>query len=165
MILGNEGTSTIVYADIDFGHSAGTYYRITSRLTGQVIGTTDNTTDANIGNGNVPDVELENAGVAADADTQYWHVVTKPDGGVTLLNKSGGRAAEVWTGSATAGQQIGQWVDNTPNGLWKLIKNADGYYEFQSALNTSLYLTGSSAGAHLTLEPATSGGSQEWQLG
>jgi hypothetical protein len=163
VILGNEGISTIVYADIDFGHSAGAYYRIVSRLTGQVIGTSDNTTDANIGNGNAPDVELENAGAAPDPDTQYWHVVKKPDG-VTLLNRSGGRAGEIWTGNATAGQEIGQWVDNTPNGLWNLIKNPDGYYEFQSTGNTSLYLTGSSAGAHLALEPATSDGSQEWQL-
>jgi hypothetical protein len=164
VILGNEGTSTIVYADIDFGHSAGTYYEIVNRLTGQVIGTSNNTTDANIGNGNVPDVELENAGAAPNSDTQHWHVVTKPDGAVTLLNKSGGRAGEIWTGNATAGQQIGQWVDNTPNGLWSLIKNPDGYYEFQSASNKSLYLTGSSLGAHLTLENATSDGSQEWQL-
>ena len=83
---------------------------------------------------------------------------------MTLLNKSGGRAAEIWTGNAVGGQQIGQWVDNTPDGLWKLIKNPGGYYEFQSTGNTSLYLTGSSAGAHLTLEPATSDGSQEWHL-
>ena len=164
LILGNEGVSTIVYATEDFGHSAGTYYHVVNRLTGQVIGTSDDTTDANIGNGNVPDVELETAGAVSDTDTQYWHVVTKPNGAVTLLNESGGRAAEIWTGAATAGQEIGQWVDNTPNGLWNLIKEADGYYEFQCASNPSLYLTGSSAGAHLTLEPATSGGSQEWQL-
>jgi hypothetical protein len=164
LILGNEGVSTIVYATEDFGHSAGTYYHVVNRLTGQVIGTSDDTTDANIGNRNVPDVELETAGAVSDTDTQYWHVVTKPNGAVTLLNESGGRAAEIWTGAATAGQEIGQWVDNTPNGLWNLIKEADGYYEFQCASNTSLYLTGSSAGAHLTLEPATSGGSQEWQL-
>jgi hypothetical protein len=107
VILGNEGTSTIVYADIDFGHSAGTYYQIVSRLTGQVIGTSNNTTDANIGNANVPDVELENAGAVSNRDTQYWHVAALPDGAVTLLNKSGGRAAEIWTGNATAGQQIG----------------------------------------------------------
>jgi Ricin-type beta-trefoil lectin domain-like len=163
-ILGNEGTSTIEYATVDFGHSAGTYYHVVNRLTGQVIGTSDNTTDANIGNGNVPDVELENAGAAPDPDTQYWHVVTKTGGTVTLLNKSGGRAAEIWTGNAVAGQQIGQWVDNAAGGLWNLVKEPDGYYEFQSTGNTSLYLTGSSTGAHLTLEPATSNGSQEWQL-
>jgi len=164
VIVGNQGTSTIIYADVDLGHSAGKYYQIINKLTGQVIGTHNNTTDANLGNGNAPDVELEPVASAANPDTQLWHVVTKADGNVTLLNKSGGRAAEIWTGNATAGQQIGQWVDNTPAGLWTLIKLADGNVEFQSTGNPSLYLTGASTDAHLTLQAATSHGSQEWQL-
>lgn len=164
VIVGNQGTSTIIYADVDLGHSAGKYYQIINKLTGQVIGTHNNTTDANLGNGNAPDVELEPVASAANPDTQLWHVVTKADGNVTLLNKSGGRAAEIWTGNATAGQQIGQWVDNTPAGLWTLIKLADGNVEFQSTGNPSLYLTGASTDAHLTLQAATSDGSQEWQL-
>src|SRR6185437_6925269 len=164
VIVGNQGTSTIIYADVDLGHSAGKYYQIINKLTGQVIGTHNNTTDANLGNGNAPDVELEPVASAANPDTQLWHVATKADGNVTLLNKSGGRAAEIWTGNATAGQQIGQWVDNTPAGLWTLIKLADGNVEFQSTGNPSLYLTGASTDAHLTLQAATSHGSQEWQL-
>jgi hypothetical protein len=163
VILANQGTSTIIDADLDLGHSAGAYYRIVNKLTGQVIGTHDNTTDANIGNGNVPDVELENSGSASHPDTQYWHVLTKP-GGVTLLNESGGRAAAIWTGSPTAGQKIGQWVDNTTTGLWTMVRLSDGNYEFQSTGATSLYLTGASAGAPLTLQTAASDGSQEWQL-
>lgn len=164
VIVGNQGTSTIIYADVDLGHSAGKYYQIINKLTGEVIGTHNNTTDANLGNNNAPDVELESMASAANPDTQLWHVVTKADGNVTLLNKSGGRAAEIWTGNATAGQQIGQWVDNTPAGLWKLITLADGNVEFQSTGNPSLYLTGASTDAHLTLQSATGDGSQEWQL-
>ncbi|WP_084717952.1 RICIN domain-containing protein [Streptacidiphilus carbonis] len=163
VILANRGTSTIINADVDLGHSAGIYHRIVNKLTGQVIGTHDNPTDANIGHGNVPDVDLETAGSASNPDTQYWHVTAKP-GGVTLLNKSGGRAAEIWTGNPVAGQQIGQWVDDTASGLWKLIQLSDGYFQFQSTGNPSLYLTGASAGATLTLQTATSDGSQEWQL-
>lgn len=163
VILANQGTSTIINADIDFGHSTGTYYQIVNKLTGQVIGTHNNTTDANIGNGNSPDVDLENAGSAANPDTQYWHLVTKP-GGVTLLNEAGGRAAEIWGGNATAGAGIGQWVDNTSTGLWNMVKLADGNYQFQSTGNTGLYLTGASSGAGLTLQTARSDGSQEWQL-
>jgi hypothetical protein len=49
-------------------------------------------------------------------------VVTEPHGGVTLLNKSGGRAAAIWTGNATVGQRIGQWVDNSATGSWNLVK-------------------------------------------
>ena len=158
------GKTTLQYADIDFGHSAGAYYQITNKLTGQVIGTHNNVTDANIGNGNAADVDLENAGSASNPDTQYWHVLAKSSG-VTLLNESGGRAAEIWGGSATAGASIGQWVDNQSTGLWNMIHLADGNYQFQSTGNTSLYLTGASTGASLTLQTARSDGSQEWSLG
>jgi hypothetical protein len=163
VILANQGTSTIINADIDFGHSQGTLYMIVNQLTGQVIGTHNNTTDANIGHSNTPDVGLENAGSASNAETEYWHVTTKPSG-VTLLNESGGRAAEIWGDNAVAGAQIGQWVDNKTTGLWNMVQLADGNYQFQSTGNTSLYLTGASAGANLTLQTATTNGSQEWQL-
>ncbi|MGW5665617.1 RICIN domain-containing protein [Streptomyces sp. NPDC003758] len=163
-ILNNQGTSTIAYAEVDLGHSQGAYYRLVNRETGQVIGTGGKTNDANLGNGDVPDVRLEDPGSVANADTQYWHVVTEPNGGVTLLNKSGGRAAAVWTGNATVGQRIGQWVDNSATGSWNIIRTADGYYTFQSARNTNVYLTGASRGAALTLQNAVGDGSQEWQL-
>ncbi|MEU6251371.1 RICIN domain-containing protein [Streptomyces sp. NPDC047043] len=163
-ILNNQGTSTIAYAEVDLGHSAGAYYQLVNRQTGQVIGTGGKTNDANIGNGDVPDVVLEDAGSAANKDTQYWHVVTEPNGGTTLLNKSGGRAAAIWTGNATVGRRIGQWVDNSATGSWNLVKTADGYYKFQAVKNTSLYLTGGSRGAALTLQSSVTDGSQEWRL-
>jgi hypothetical protein len=163
-ILNNQGTSTIAYAEVDLGDSAGTYYRLVNRKTGQVIGTGNKTNDANLGNGDTPDVVLEDAGAAADPDTQQWHVVTEPNGGTTLLNRSGGRAAAIWTGNATVGQRIGQWVDNSSTGSWNLVKTSDGYYKLQAVKNTSLYLTGASTGAPLTLQNAADDGSQEWKL-
>ncbi|MFD7608325.1 RICIN domain-containing protein [Streptomyces mirabilis] len=163
-ILNNQGTSTIAYAEVDLGRSGGAYYQLVNRRTGQVIGTGNKTNDANIGNADVPDVVLEAPGSAANPDTQYWHVVTEPNGGVTLLNKSGGRAAAVWTGSATAGQRIGQWVDNSATGSWNLVKTTDGFYKLQSVRNTNLYLTGPSDGAPLTLQNALTDGSQDWEL-
>ncbi|MFI8193813.1 RICIN domain-containing protein [Streptomyces sp. NPDC085946] len=164
VVLNNEGTSTLRYAEVDLGHSDGVYHQVVNRKTGQVIGTGDNTNDANIGNGDVPDVRLERAGSAANPDTQYWHVVAEPNGGRTLLNKSGGRAAAIWTGSATAGQRIGQWVDNSATGSWNLVETGDGYYRLQSVKNPALYLTGASDGAPLTLQYATADGSQDWKL-
>ncbi len=112
---------------------------------------------------------LENSGAAQNPDTQYWHVVTKADGNETLLNKSGGREAAVWTGSATVGQRIGQWVDNSAPGLWNLMDNGNGYVRFQAIKNTNVYLTGSAAtgsaaGSPLTLQNAATDGSQDWQL-
>ncbi|MEV0222140.1 RICIN domain-containing protein [Streptomyces sp. NPDC050704] len=163
-ILNNQGTSTIAHAEVDLGHSDGLYYRLVNRRTDQVIGTGNNTNDANIGNGDVPDVALEEPGSAANPDTQYWHVVTEPKGGTTLLNKSGGRAAAIWTGNATVGQRIGQWVDDSATGSWNLVKTDDGFHKLQSVKNTSLYLTGASDGAPLTLQNAVADGSQEWQL-
>ena len=129
-----------------------------------MIGTGGKTNDANIGNGDVPDVVLEDAGAPADKDTQYWHVVTEPNGGTTLLNKSGGRAAAFWTGNPTVGQKIGQWLDNSATGSWNLVRTADGYYRFQFVKNTNVYLTGASRGAALTLQNALQDGSQDWQL-
>jgi hypothetical protein len=163
-ILNNQGTSTIAYAEVDLGRSQGAYYQLVNRKTGQVIGTGGKSNDANIGNGDVPDVVLEARGSAADRDTQYWHVTTEPNGGVTLLNKSGGRAAAIWTGNATVGQRIGQWVDNSATGSWNLVKTGDGFYRLQSVKNTSLYLTGASEGAPLTLQNTAADGSQEWKL-
>ncbi|MFE2972339.1 RICIN domain-containing protein [Streptomyces sp. NPDC059340] len=163
-ILNNQGTSTIAYAEADLGQSDGAYYQLVNRRTDQVIGTGNKTNDANIGNADVPDVVLEEPGSAANPDTQYWHVVTEPNGKVTLLNKSGGRAAAIWTGNATAGQRIGQWVDNSATGSWNLVKTADGFYRLQSVKNTNLYLTGASDNAPLTLQNAATDGSQDWEL-
>lgn len=163
-ILNNQGTSQIAFAETDLGNSKGAYHRLVNRRTGQVIGTGNRTNDANLGNANTPDVVLEDAGAAADPDTQYWHVVTEPNGGTTLLNKSGGRAAAIWTGNATVGQRIGQWVDNSASGSWNLVEAADGYYRLQAVKNTNLYLTGASAGAPLTLQNAADDGSQDWKL-
>ncbi|WP_239149409.1 RICIN domain-containing protein [Streptomyces sp. SID12501] len=163
-ILNNQGTSTIAFAEVDLGNTSGTYYQLRNRKTGQVIGTGNKTNDANLGNGDTPDVTLEDAGAAANPDTQYWHVVTEPNGGTTLLNRSGGRAASIWTGNATVGQRIGQWVDNSATGSWNLVKTADGFYKLQSVKNTSVYLTGATAGAPLTLQNAATDGSQDWNL-
>jgi hypothetical protein len=164
VILNNQGTSTLAYAEVDLGHSHGPYYQLVNRRTGQVIGTGGRTNDANIGNGDVPDVRLEAPGSAANADTQYWHVMTEPNGGVTLLNKSGGRAAAIWTGNATVGQRIGQWVDNSATGSWNLVRTTDGFYTLQAVKNTNLYLTGASDGAPLTLQNSAADGSQDWKL-
>lgn len=72
-----------------------------------------------------------------------------------------GRSDGVWTGNATVGRRIGQWVDNRATGSWNLVRTSDGSYRFQSVKNTCLYLTGASAGAPLTLQNAATDGSQD----
>jgi hypothetical protein len=154
----------IRHGHVDVGNSGGPYYRLINQKTGHVIGTGGNITDADIGNSNTPDVRLEASGAAADPHTQQWHLVTKSDGRTTLLNRSGGRAASIWTGSATLGQRIGQWVDDTTGGQWNIVPSANGRVKLQSGADTSLYLTGTSPDAYLTLQQGTTDGSQDWQL-
>lgn len=161
---GPASNAIIRYGEVDLGRSAGAYYQLVNRKTGQVIGTGNHSNDANIGNGDVPDVVLEAAGSASDGDTQFWHVVTKPNGAVALLNKSGGRAAGIWTGTPSAGQKVGQWVDDTESGIWNRVTTSDGYTRLQAAASTGLYLTGATAGGQLTLQAAASDGSQDWTL-
>ncbi|WP_461163022.1 RICIN domain-containing protein [Arthrobacter sp. R4-81] len=162
---GGPGSPAVIrFGEVDLGNSDGTYYRLVNRKTGQVMGTGNNTNDANIGNANVPDVVLETADAVQNPDTQYWHVVTKADGNKTLLNKSGGREASIWTANATVGQRIGQWVDNKAAGSWNVIDNGNGYSRLQAVKNTNLYLTGGASGSPLTLQNSATDGSQEWQL-
>ncbi|MFG3340835.1 RICIN domain-containing protein [Glycomyces sp. NPDC048151] len=161
---GPTSAAVIRFGEVDLGDSDGDYYRLVNRRNGQVLGTGGNTNDANFGNGDVPDVVLEDAGATPVPDTQFWHLQTKGGQSVTLLNKSGGRAAGIWTGNATAGQRIGQWVDNTATGTWNLVATSGGYYRLQSTANTSLYLTGGADGAAATLQPLNADGSQEWLL-
>ncbi|CAL9283808.1 hypothetical protein SUDANB51_07399 [Streptomyces sp. enrichment culture] len=55
-------------------------------------------------------------------------------------------------------------MDDSATGSWNLVKTADGFYKLQSVKNPSLYLTGASAGAQLTLQNALTDGSQDWEL-
>ena len=152
----------VKYAEVDLGRSDGAYSSLVNRLTGQVLSTASaKTQDANL-TGNTPDLVLG----AADstADTQRWHLTAKGSD-VTLLNKAGGRAVAVWTGSATAGQKLAQWVDDgATDKQWTLVSSTDGYYKLRSVRNTSLYMTGATAGGSVTLASSTTDGSQEWQL-
>lgn len=157
---GSTAGSVVRHAEVDFGQSDGAYYQLVNKSTGQVLGTGGRENDANIGNSDQPDVRVE-AAKAGDA-TQQWHLATKPDGNVTLLNRSGGRAAAIWTGNATLGQRIGQWVDEGSTGLWKVIEQPDGNVRFQSVKNPAVYLTAASDGT-VSLQNARTDGSQDWQ--
>lgn len=159
---GATSGAVIQRAHVDIGRSEGAYYQLVNRRTGQVVGTGGHSNDANLGARDVPDVRLETAR-AGDA-TQLWHLATKPDGTKTLLNASGGRAAAIWTGSATAGQRIGQWVDEGSTGPWIVVDAGAGRMKLQAAKNATLLVTGSTTDAFLTLQNATTDGSQEWEL-
>ncbi|MEU9454412.1 RICIN domain-containing protein [Streptomyces sp. NPDC048277] len=160
-----SGTSVgpVKYAEVDLGRSDGAYYSLVNRLTGQVL-TTDSgrTQDANL-TGNTPDLVL--GASSSTSLTQRWHLqATGSD--VTLLNKAGGRAVAIWTGTATAGQKLTQWVDDgaTDKRWTEVASSTSGYYKLRSVKNTSLYMTGATAGGSVTLAASTDDGSQDWQL-
>ncbi|MFJ5223077.1 RICIN domain-containing protein [Streptomyces sp. NPDC088400] len=152
----------VKYAEVDLGRSDGAYYSLVNRLTGQVLATASGKTqDASL-TGNTPDLVLGAAN--STSDTQRWHLTTK-GGNVTLLNKAGGRSVAIWTGTATAGQKLAQWVDDgATDKQWTLASSTSGYYKLRSVLNTSLYMTGSTAGGSVTVAASTTDGSQDWQL-
>ncbi|MER5753873.1 RICIN domain-containing protein [Streptomyces sp. NPDC002088] len=160
-----SGTSVgpVKYAEVDLGRSDGAYYTPVNRLTGQALApASGKTQDANL-TGNVPD--LVTSAVSASDDTQRWHTTAKGSG-ITLLNKAGGRAVAIWTGSATAGQKLTQWVDDgATDKQWTLVASStSGYYKLRSVLNTGLYMTGATAGGSVTVAASTTDGSQDWQL-
>ncbi|WP_371574531.1 RICIN domain-containing protein [Streptomyces sp. NBC_01314] len=159
----------VKYAEVDLGRSAGTYSTLVNRATGQVLSPdAGKTQDANL-TGNAPDLVLRDKD-AAD-DTQRWHV-TEKSGNVSLLNKAGGRSVAVWTGSATAGQRLAQWVDDgATDKQWTLAPSTDGYYKIRSVRNTSLFMTGAAQSGPVTLQASINAATdpaaddaQEWQL-
>ena len=163
------GYGPIRYGEVDLGHSQGSYSTLVNRATGQALSPdAGKTQDANL-TGNVPDLVLRDRN--ATDDTQRWHLTTKGND-VTLLNKAGGRSVAIWTGSATAGQKLAQWVDDgATDKQWTLVPSTDGYYKIRSVRSTSLFMTGATQNGAVDLEAsidasgnASADDSQEWQL-
>ncbi|MFI6340309.1 RICIN domain-containing protein [Streptomyces sp. NPDC050535] len=164
-----SGYGPIRYGEVDLGRSQGAYSTLVNRATGQALSPdAGKTQDANL-TGNVPDLVLRNR--AATDDTQRWHLTAKGND-VTLLNKAGGRSAAIWTGSATAGQKLAQWVDDgATDKQWTLVPSTDGYYKIRSVRGTSLFMTGATQNGSVDLEASidasgnpSADDAQEWQL-
>jgi hypothetical protein len=158
------GYGPIRYGEVDLGRSTqSAYSTLVNRLTGQVLSPdTGKTQDANL-TGNVADLVLK--AQSSTDDSQRWHLTTTGSN-VTLLNKTGGRSVAIWTGTATAGQKLAQWVDDgATDKQWTLVAaTTSGYYKLRSVRNTSLYMTGATAGGSVTLASSVDDGSQDWQL-
>lgn len=153
----------VTYGQVDFGNSAGTYSTLVNRATGQVLTPQSGKTQDAAFTGNTPDI-VTAANNTANAG-QWWHLVKKGST-TTLLNKSGGRALGAWQGASTAGTALAQWVDD--NGVdknWTLVDLGNGYVRLRSTANTAEYATASTtSGGAVTLQDATSNGTQDWQV-
>jgi hypothetical protein len=159
------GTGPVTGGQVDLGRSAGTYYTLVNRATGELLSTeADKTQDANL-TGNQPDI-ITWSDNPANA-TQRWHAEQK-GGSVTFLNKAGGRALGIWQGNATDGARIAQWVDDDGSDKrWNLVPTTDGYVRIQSTTNTALYMTAAGAQGVVALQsqlPSTNDDLQEWML-
>lgn len=159
----------VKFGEVDLGRSAGTYYALINRKTGQVLATDgDKTQDANL-TGDVPDIVLR---ARNDSNpTRTWHVVEK-SGAVTLLNGGGGRSVATWTGNAVAGQRLAQWIDDGANDKhWTVVPSGDGHVKLRSVRNSSLFMTASATDGAVTLQPGINAGAnpanddaQEWLI-
>lgn len=159
------GTGPVTAGQVDLGKSAGTYYTLVNRATGEILSTeADKAQDSNL-TGNTADI-ITWADNPSNA-TQRWHAVQKGSA-VTFLNKAGGRALGIWQGNASAGARITQWVDDdSSDKKWNLVATSDGFVRIQSSKNTSLYMTAASARGAVALQtqlPASNDDLQEWKL-
>jgi len=156
------GTGPVSYGHVDLGNSAGTYYALVNRSTGQVLAPQAGKTQDAAFTGNVPDV-VTLARNDANAG-QWWHLTAKGSS-VTLLNYAGGRAVGIWQGSTAAGAKLAQWVDDGgTDKLWNLVPVTGGYYKLQSVKNTAMYATAATAGGAVDIETTSTATSQQWQL-
>jgi hypothetical protein len=152
------GTTTIQYADVDFGHSAGAYYQLINRRSGKALDVyqADLVDGANVvqwaGNGGT---------------NQHWHLSDIGGGYRTLLNRNSGRALSIWQTSTADGANAVHWVENNGSDqAWQLV--AAGSYYRLVARHSGKALTvsqGSSAdGAQVIQWPDQNLPEQQWSL-
>ena len=97
------GFNTIQYADVDFGHSAGPYYKLVNRRSGKAL----DVYQANLVDGADVVQWTDNGGA-----NQQWHVTDIGGGYRTLLSRHSGRALSIWQTSTADAANAVQWVQN-----------------------------------------------------
>ncbi|MEW2401810.1 RICIN domain-containing protein [Streptomyces sp. NPDC046862] len=152
------GTTTISYADIDFGNSAGTYYKLVNVNSGKNLGVYA----ADLLDGQ--NVVQWTGNTSAD---QQWHVTDLGNGYNTLLDKNSGRALGILAGSTSSGASAVQWVQNGSNDQqWQLVAVGSNYKLINRNSGLALSVSGGSTsdGAQIDQEAYTGATSQQWTL-
>jgi len=152
------GTTTIHYADIDFGSSTGAYYKIVNVNSGKNLGVlaADLLDGQNV-------VQWTDNGSA----DQQWHVTDLGNGYDVLLDKNSGRALGIWQANTASGANAVQWVQNAGNDQqWQLIAVGSDYELLDRNSGLALSVSGGSTsdGAQMVQEPYTGATSQLWSL-
>jgi hypothetical protein len=152
------GTTTISYADIDFGNSVGAYYKLVNVNSGKSLGVWG----AGLLDGQNAVQWTDNG--SAD---QQWHVTDLGNGYDTLLDKNSGRALGIWQASTASGASAVQWVQNaSADQQWQLIAVGSSYKLVNRNSGLALSVSGGSTsdGAQIVQQPYTGATSQQWSL-
>lgn len=152
------GTTTISYADIDFGNSTGAYYKLVNVNSGKALGVLG----ADL---------LDGQNVVQWADNgsadQLWHVTDVGSGYSTLLDKNSGRALGILAASTSSGANAVQWVQNSGNDQqWQVVAVGSNYklVNRNSGLALSVSGAATSDGAQIVQQADTGASSQLWSL-
>lgn len=152
------GTTTIQYADVDFGNSTGAYYKLVNENSGKNLGVLG----ADLLDGQNAVQWTDNG--SAD---QSWHVTNLGTGYDALLDKNSGRALGIWQASTASGANAVQWVQNASyDQQWQLVA-VGSYYELKnrnSGLALSVSGGSTSDGAQVVQQAYTGATSQLWSL-
>ncbi|WP_236656507.1 RICIN domain-containing protein [Streptacidiphilus jiangxiensis] len=152
------GTTTISYADTDFGSSVGAYDRLVNVNSGKSLGVLG----ADLLDGQ--SVVQWTGNASAD---QLWHVTDLGNGYDTLLDKNSGRALGVWQAGTASGANAVQWVQNGSNDQqWRLVAVGSDYELVNRNSGLALGVSGASTGdgAQIVQQAYTGATSQLWSL-
>ncbi|KAB8192081.1 hypothetical protein FH608_029330 [Nonomuraea phyllanthi] len=152
------GFDTIRHADIDFGRSAGAYYKLINRKSGKAL----DAYRADLQDGAQLVQWADNGGY-----NQHWHVTDVGGGYRTLFNRNSGRMVSIWQTSTADGANAVQWVENNGGDQqWELIP-AGSYYKIRarhSGKVLSVWEGATTDGARVVQWTDNGGLDQQWQL-
>jgi hypothetical protein len=152
------GTTTISYADIDFGNSTGAYYKLVNVNSGKDLGVLG----ADLLDGQNAVQWTDNG--SAD---QLWHLTALGNGYDTLLDKNSGRALGIWQAGTASGANAVQWVQNGgTDQQWQVVAVGSNYklVDRNSGLALSVSGASTSDGAQIVQQTYTGASSQLWNL-
>ncbi|GAA3621466.1 hypothetical protein GCM10022419_128900 [Nonomuraea rosea] len=152
------GFGILRHADIDFGRSAGPYYKLVNRQSGKVL----DTFDADLADGANLVQWADNGGF-----NQHWHVTDVGGGYRTLFNRNSGRTLSIWQTGTADGADAVQWVQNNGGDQqWELVP-AGSYYKIKarhSGKVLSVWQGATTDGARVVQWTDNGGLDQQWQL-
>ncbi|MBB5802925.1 hypothetical protein F4560_002693 [Saccharothrix ecbatanensis] len=153
-----SGAGTIRHADIDFGRSAGAYYKLVNRQSGKVL----DAFGADLADGANLVQWADNGGF-----NQHWHVTDIGGGYRSLLNRNSGRAVSIYGASTADAARAAQWVQNLAPDQAFTLEPVGAYYEIRARHSGKLLSVGGGStadGAEVIQWPDENRLEQQWSL-